>query len=174
MQIGLQYHMKNVLIDDKIIKLEIWDTAGQERFRSLTTSFYRKADGIIMVFDLNQDDSFRNLQAWLGDIMEKTDENIVKVVVGNKSDLPCYVDGELIEDFTNTNKLPYFEVSAKTGYNITNLFETTARLMYSNFANGRPRILEDSMAPMKTGRVTLSKSMMQSSPPSHHREKCKC
>ncbi|EFC35256.1 rab family small GTPase [Naegleria gruberi] len=71
----------------KKVKLQIWDTAGQERFRTITTSYYKGAQGVIMVYDITQRKSFENLSTWLNDVKQYADPNVSLILVGNKVDL---------------------------------------------------------------------------------------
>ena len=68
------------------MQVKIWDTAGQERFRTLTLSFYKQAQGVILCFDVTNANSFKNVKMWLESIYQHADENIAKVLVGNKID----------------------------------------------------------------------------------------
>ena len=68
--------------------VKMWDTAGQERFRTITYSFYKNANGVILCFDLTKSETFNNIKYWLDGIYQHTDPNIIKVLVGNKCDLP--------------------------------------------------------------------------------------
>ena len=67
--------------------MKIWDTAGQERFRTLTHSFYKQAHGIILCFDVTNANSFKNVKMWLESINTEADENVCKILVGNKIDM---------------------------------------------------------------------------------------
>ena len=79
--------IRTIDLDGKTIKLQIWDTAGQERFRTITSSYYRGAHGIIVVYDVTDTDSFDNVKQWLHEIDRCACENVNKLLVGNKSDL---------------------------------------------------------------------------------------
>ena len=68
--------------------MKIWDTAGQERFRNLTKGFYKKADGVILVYDLTDSESFEQIEYWKDQIKEHAKATVVIVIVGNKSDMP--------------------------------------------------------------------------------------
>lgn len=90
--IGVDFKTKKLDIDGSIIKLAIWDTAGQERFRTLTPSYYRDAQGAILVYDVNNAASFTKLENWLNELdTYSTRSNIVKMIVGNKIDMVCYI-----------------------------------------------------------------------------------
>ena len=83
----LAQKIRTIDLDGKTIKLQIWDTAGQERFRTITSSYYRGAHGIIVVYDVTDTDSFDNVKQWLHEIDRCACENVNKLLVGNKSDL---------------------------------------------------------------------------------------
>merc|ERR1712166_916991 len=85
--IGVDFKIRTVEIDGKVIKLQIWDTAGQERFRTITSSYYRGAHGIIVVYDVTDEDSFTAVQRWLSEIDRYCHEHVNKMLVGNKCDL---------------------------------------------------------------------------------------
>ncbi len=84
--IGVEFGAKVVKLDDTNIKLQIWDTAGQENFRSITRSYYRAAAGALLVYDVTCEQSFSNLQDWIKEVDENGNPNIVKILVGNKTD----------------------------------------------------------------------------------------
>ena len=87
------------------MKLQIWDTAGQERFRTITSSYYRGAHGIIVVYDVTDAESFNNVKQWLNEIDRYANENVNKLLVGNKSDLTAKraVDYETAKAFADRN-----------------------------------------------------------------------
>ena len=72
---------------DRDVKLEIWDTAGQDRFKTITTSYYKGAHGIVIVYDITSRVSFDNVRMWLGEIEKNASEKVLRVLVGNKCDL---------------------------------------------------------------------------------------
>ena len=95
--IGVDFKVKHLELNNKRIKLTVWDTAGQERFRTLTSSYYRGAQGVVMVYDVTRRDSFDNLDHWLKEVKlysPNNGEGVVKLLVGNKIDLPDTGDGE--------------------------------------------------------------------------------
>lgn len=86
--IGVDFKTKRMTVDNNTVKLAIWDTAGQERFRTLTPSYYRDAQGAILVYDVSNAGSFSKLENWLNELdTYSTKTNIVKMVVGNKIDV---------------------------------------------------------------------------------------
>lgn len=89
--IGVDFKTKRISIDGNTVKLAIWDTAGQERFRTLTPSYYRDAQGAILVYDVSNYSTFTKLETWLNELETySTKSNIVKMVVGNKIDMVSY------------------------------------------------------------------------------------
>ena len=92
--IGALFLTKKIVVNGNHIKFDIWDTAGQERFRTITSSYYRGAHGIIVVYDVTDADSFNNVKQWLQEIDRYAAEGVNKLLVGNKSDL---VDKKAVE-----------------------------------------------------------------------------
>ncbi|XP_076237652.1 ras-related protein Rab-18 isoform X1 [Calliopsis andreniformis] len=123
--VGMDYKTKQITIDGNTVKLAIWDTAGQERFRTLTPSYYRDGQGAILVYDVTDRVTFMKLETWLNELntyCNKTD--IVKMVVGNKIDLPNReVSTEEGLQFARRHQSLYIESSAKTADGIKCCFE---------------------------------------------------
>ena len=115
--------IRTIELDGKTIKLQIWDTAGQERFRTITSSYYRGAHGIIVVYDVTDMESFNNVKQWLHEIDRYASEQVNKLLVGNKSDVPKKaVDTQTASDFASQLGIPFIETSAKTATNVEKAF----------------------------------------------------
>ena len=135
--IGVDFKMKKKEIDGKVIKVQIWDTAGHERFRSITYSYYRGANAIIIVFDLSDQKSFISITEWLKQIEKHAKENVFKFLVGNKMDLvdERKVSFEEAKQYADEHDLPYIETSAKEGININELFDNSIKSFLTNTKN---------------------------------------
>ena len=127
--IGVDFMLKNLEIDQKKIKMQIWDHQGQERFKTLPASYYRGTHGIFLVYDVTEKDSFNNLNFWLMEIEKNANKNVLKVLIGNKTDLEdkrviSYNQGK---EFADIYGLKYIETSAKKNMNVREAFETLGR-----------------------------------------------
>ncbi|KAG8522641.1 Ras-related protein Rab-1B [Galemys pyrenaicus] len=126
--IGVDFKIRTIELDGKTIKLQIWDTAGQERFRTITSSYYRGAHGIIVVYDVTDQESYANVKQWLQEIDRYASENVNKLLVGNKSDLTTkkVVDNTTAKEFADSLGIPFLETSAKNATNVEQAFMTMA------------------------------------------------
>ena len=112
-------------VNGKKVKLQIWDTAGQERFKNITASYYRGGNGVLVVYDITERESFENLNSWLIEIEKNANKNIYKLLIGNKCDLEdkrkvTYQEGK---DFAESNGMKFIETSAKTASKVQEAFE---------------------------------------------------
>ena len=114
-----------------------WDTAGQERFRTITSSYYRGAHGIIVVYDVTDQESFNNVKQWLNEIDRYANENVNKLLVGNKSDLSDkkVVDTQTAKAFADEIGIPFLETSAKNATNVEQAFMTMAAEIKNRMAS---------------------------------------
>jgi len=130
--IGVEFGSRTITIEDNQIKLQIWDTAGQEKFRSITRSYYRGAAGALLVYDITRRETFDHLQSWLEDCRRYSNQNIVIMLIGNKSDLENKrkVSKEEGEAFAKKHNLTFLETSAKTAENVEAAFIESAQKIY--------------------------------------------
>jgi len=127
--IGVDFKIRTLEIDGKTIKLQIWDTAGQERFRTITSSYYRGAHGIIVVYDVTDKVSFTNVKQWLGEIDRYACQSVNKMLVGNKADLveKKLVSQEEAKEFADSIGITFLETSAKSAHNVEEAFMLMTR-----------------------------------------------
>ena len=129
--IGVDFKVKTLDINNQKVKMQIWDTAGQERFRTVVSTYFRGAHGILLLYDVTNKDSFKNLESWLIEIEKNAKEKVLKILIGNKCDLT--EDREISEEegkaFALRNGMEFMETSAKMNTNVSEAFETLAKLM---------------------------------------------
>jgi len=122
--IGVDFKVKTIDVDGNLVKLAIWDTAGQERFRTLTPSYYRGAQGAILVYDVSSRQSFEKLEPWLQELQTyATKPNLVKMLVGNKIDKSRVVSREEGKQFARRHGMLFIESSAKSKEGVQTAFE---------------------------------------------------
>ena len=127
--IGVDFKIRTIEVNGCVCKLQIWDTAGQERFRTITSSYYRGAHGIVLVFDITNPESFTNCEMWLLEVQRYASDQVKNILVGTKSDL---VDRRKVafadaQEFAAKHGMEYVETSAKTA--------TTVETAFLNLAN---------------------------------------
>ena len=131
--VGFEFLTFNVKIEDQNIKLQIWDTCGQEVYRSLISSFYRSASLAIIVYSIDNEESFNNIAKSLNDIKTQSSPEVKIFLIGNKADLDDKrkITREQGEKFSNEHKISFFtETSAKTGLNVQNVFIQAAKELF--------------------------------------------
>merc|ERR1712028_79215 len=135
--IGVDFKIRTIQLDGKTIKLQIWDTAGQERFRTITSSYYRGAHGIIVVYDVTDSESFNNVKQWLHEIDRYACEGVNKLLVGNKCDLTTkkQVEYNAAKEFADSLTIPFLETSAKSATNVEQAFMTMASEIKNRMAS---------------------------------------
>lgn len=128
--IGVDFKIRTVELHNKTAKLQIWDTAGQERFRTITSSYYRGAHAMMIVYDVNDMDSFNNVKNWLTECDRYASENVIKILVGNKCDTTKrIVSYEMGKEFAELCDMQFIETSAKNGINVEKSFMTITELL---------------------------------------------
>ena len=135
--IGLENKVKTINIRGLQTKLQIWDTAGQEKYHSLTKGFFRNTDGILLVFDLTNKESFNNIKTWINEVENNSDNKTKKLLVGNKIDMKdnIVVSNNDIDDLCKKKKIKYIEVSGKENINVSKAFETIVNLIIDKKSN---------------------------------------
>ena len=122
------------------MKLQIWDTAGQERYRAITQSFYKGAQGIILVFDLSDNETFLTIKNWLENIKAYADDGVIKILLGNKCDKERAIKESDIKALVKESNMQYFETSAKENINIDEAFTYLAKeiknFFFKRFTSG--------------------------------------
>ena len=136
--IGFEFSTFNIKINDKYIRLSIWDTCGQEIYRSIISGFYRNSSLAMIVYSIDNFESFQNIHSWIKDLKQQSNPDIKIFLIGNKSDLSekRVVEKEKGENFSKENNFHlFFETSAKTGFNAKNIFIEAAKILYFEHLN---------------------------------------
>jgi Ras-related protein Rab-1A len=125
--IGVDFKIKTIKINDKIVKLQMWDTAGQERFRNITSSYYRGSHIIIICYDITDIQSFNNINIWLDEIEKYASDKVTIVLCGTKTDMNFrrQVSYEEAKYYADMHDIKYFETSSKDDVDITKIFNDT-------------------------------------------------
>ncbi|KAH1006386.1 ras-related protein Rab-43 [Dendroctonus ponderosae] len=138
--IGVDFSMKTVMVDGKKVKLQIWDTAGQERFRTITQSYYRSANGVIIVYDITKRSSFLSVARWVEEVRRYSGNAVLLALVGNKADLESCREVEFEEAEALSQYMPevlfVLEASAKDNSNIEEAFMCLATELKRRQDNG--------------------------------------
>jgi len=130
---GIDFKIKIINLEEKLIKLQIWDTAGQERFRTITKTYYKGAHGIILTYDVTDENSFKNIRNWVKQIEQNAQNNVCKVLVGNKCDREDRkVSVEEGQKLAKEFNMQFYETSAKTNYNVNETFTYLTREILNN------------------------------------------
>ncbi|KAM8824625.1 ras-related protein Rab-26-like [Synchiropus picturatus] len=127
--VGIDFRNKVMTMDGLKVKLQIWDTAGQERFRSVTHAYYRDAHALLLLYDVTSRSSFENIRAWLTEIYEYAQQDVVLMLLGNKADVTHerVVKREEGERLAKEFGVPYMETSARSGLNVELAFTAVAK-----------------------------------------------
>ena len=157
--IGVDFKVKTVEIGDKKVKMHIQDTAGQERFKNITASYYRGGNGVLVVYDITDRESFDNLNSWLIEIEKNANKNVYKLLIGNKSDLEekrkvTFQEGK---DFATSNGMQFIETSAKTASKVQEAFELlTQEIIKASVTKDRGMEKKDKAVHLSSGVSDLS------------------
>ena len=123
--VGVEFGSKIIKKNGKVIKLQIWDTAGQERYKSITSAYYKGSKGAFVVYDITRKTTYDNIDKWIGELKTNGSEDVLIMLVGNKSDLEDKreVITEEVEKKAQEQKLAFCETSALNGKNVEYAFE---------------------------------------------------
>lgn len=129
--IGIDFKMKTLDIDGIRVRVQIWDTAGQERYQTVTKQYYRRAQGILLVYDVTNEHSFQHITKWASDVGECAPEHVRWILVGNKCDeeKKRRVTTEQGNKLAKTYGMDFFETSAFSNYNIKESFTRLTELV---------------------------------------------
>jgi len=132
--IGVEFATRSIQVEGKIVKAQIWDTAGQERYRAITSAYYRGAVGALLVYDIAKHVTYENVERWLRELRDHADQNIVIMLVGNKSDLRHLraVPTEEATAYAERNQLSFIETSALDSTNVEKAFTNILTEIYKS------------------------------------------
>ncbi|CAH8577695.1 unnamed protein product [Schistosoma rodhaini] len=145
--VGTDLKLYEMRLNNELVKLYIWDTAGTERFRNhMCPSYFRHAEGALVVYDVGCQKSFEELNVWIKMIAQHSGSRLVKVIIGNKNDLPARaVNVQKAEEYAKSINCAYLETSAKTGMNVRQAFITLASLIIEKNAQQLNTIKENNV-----------------------------
>ncbi|MCI4379081.1 hypothetical protein PGIGA_G00223840 [Pangasianodon gigas] len=129
--VGIDYSVKTLIVDNSQVALQMWDTAGQERYRSITKQFFRKADGVVVMYDITCEQTFTAVRSWLASVQEGAGDDIPVMLLGNKTDLEGQreIQFRVGEKLAKESQLIFFECSAFSGHNVTESMVHLARVL---------------------------------------------
>ena len=134
--VGFEFLTFNMKVNDKVIKLQIWDTCGQEIYKSLISNFYRNSSLAVLVYAIDNKESFNHVENWLNDLKSQANPDVRIFLVGNKADLEedRKVSKEEGEKYKEDQHLDLFmEASAKSGHNARNVLVEAAKILYKDY-----------------------------------------
>lgn len=141
--VGVDFRNKTLKIDSEEVTIQLWDTAGQEKFRSITKSYFRRADAISLIFNVNDRDTFRDISDWMKSIDEQMDKKVPIVLIGNKLDLGQEITYQEVEELAEKYNVQFFFTSAKTGEGIEECFTALAHAIVENLKKPKEPEEED-------------------------------
>ncbi|KAL3102927.1 hypothetical protein niasHT_025835 [Heterodera trifolii] len=155
--IGVEFATRSIQVDGKTVKAQIWDTAGQERYRAITSAYYRGAVGALLIYDIAKHLTYENVERWLKELRDHSDQNIVIMLVGNKSDLRHLraVPTDEAKAYAERNQLSFIETSALDATNVEAAFTNILAEIYR--AVSTRQVPPDRMVPISSqNNITLS------------------
>ncbi|XP_059835907.1 ras-related protein Rab-25b isoform X2 [Hypanus sabinus] len=137
--IGVEFSTRTVTVDGVAVKTQIWDTAGLERYRAITSAYYRGAVGALLVYDISKHQTYENVERWLTELLDNADNNLVVMLVGNKSDLSDIRTVPIDEamTFAEKHQMLFMETSALDSTNVEPAFQSVITEIFRRRAEGR-------------------------------------
>ena len=156
--VGFEFLTFNMKVNDKVVKLQIWDTCGQEIYKSLISNFYRNSSLAVLVYAIDNKESFTHVENWLNDLKSQANEDVRIFLVGNKADLE--EDRKVTKEEGEKYKLDqhldlFMETSAKTGQNARNVLVEAAKILYNDYLKFDENNANKPDKPRKKQRVEL-------------------
>ena len=169
--IGVDFKVRTLEVNGKMVKLNIWDSAGQERFRTIVNTYYRGAHGICVVYDITDTESFEKVPDWLHDVGELADPSAKKIIIGAKLDLETkrQVPLETVKNYADGIGIQYVETSSKSGQNVNHVFSEMTKMLLRDL--GGDEILDTDENVLKIGGDT---SRVGEPPPNNKKGKGCC
>ena len=136
--IGVDFKIKTIEIEGKTVKMQVWDTAGQERFRTITASYYRGSNGVIIVYDVTDRESFDHVNFWMKEVDRLASPDVCRLLVGNKTDLTDKraVTTEEGQALATQYGVAFLETSARDNQNVEQAFMKMAATMQKKQGQG--------------------------------------
>ncbi len=133
--LGVEFATKTMIIENATLKAQIWDTCGQEQFRALTKTYYKKAVGALVVYDITKKQTFDGIDKWYQDIKENAEEEVVLMLVGNKADLKHLreVETQQAAEVAKNKNMAFIETSALDSTNVETAFQMIVQQIYTTF-----------------------------------------
>jgi len=174
--IGVEFGTYLTNIEGQPVKLQIWDTCGQESFRSITRSYYRGAQGVLLVYDVTNRETFKHLDSWFEECTQSGDENVTLVLVGNKCDLESKreVSYEEGKKFADDHNILFIEASAKTAFNVEEAFIKTSKIIYDKYKKGEVKLDNGESIKGASMRTQHKKAHSESKAASSTKSESKC
>ena len=137
--VGVEFGAKNLQVNGRVYRIQIWDTAGQENFRSIARAYYKNSVCACIVYDITNRNSFNSIQSWIDDCTKQTPKTILYILIGNKNDLKDSREVQYEEgaEFAKKRNMIFLETSAKTGDNISSIFDRSVKQIDKNIMDNK-------------------------------------
>ena len=171
--VGVEFGAKNLEVNGRIYRIQIWDTAGQENFRSIARAYYKNSICACVVYDITNRKSFDSVQSWIDDCTKQTPKSVLLLLIGNKNDLNDKREVQYEEglEFARKKNMIFLETSAKTGDNISNIFEKSVKQIDQNILDNKYD-LDNENSGIRKGLKTESFVLSVKKTKKHKKRKC--